>query len=195
MKSSIAKIMLIGTLLFVLTLGLTACSSKEVEWNGETESYHVTMAYDETDMYVIAGTVDYIFVGTVDSVINNVVDYGESGEYSAYSAYRITVQENLKGELKDEIECYRHGGYLKDGTLLYAISDHTENTRDIPQEGKQYIFMAFGQPDGALILEEFVGDIEYTGGDMKQNYIDYIANAVQDSRTRFLSKYDVNYEG
>ena len=58
----------------------------------------------------------------------------------AYSRYAITVEENLKGELTKNIECYRHGGYLRDGTLLYPRSDRIENTRDIPQEGKTYIF-------------------------------------------------------
>lgn len=194
MKVSISKVILTWSLLLPIILGLTACSSKTVEWNGEMESYRLIMAYDETNLYEITGTVDYIFIGTVDSVINNVVDYNSSAKYAAYSSYKITVGENLKGELKNEVECYRHGGYLKDGTLLYPVSDNAENTRDIPQEGKQYIFMAFGQPDGSLILEEFFGDIEYIGEEMKKDYMDYINNEIPDNRTRFVSKYDANYD-
>lgn len=194
MKFSICKVMLAGSLLLAIIFGLTACSSKTVEWNGEMESYRLTMVYDETNLYEIAGTVDYIFIGTVDSVINNVVDYNSSAEYAVYSSYKITVEENLKGELKNEVECYRHGGYLKDGTLLYPVSDNIENTRDIPQEGKQYVFMAFGQPDGTLILEEFFGDIEFTGDEMKENYMDYISNEIPDDRIRYMTKYDINYD-
>lgn len=67
------------------------------------------------------------------------------------------------------------------------------DTRDIPQEGKTYIFMAYGQPDGELILEEFSGDIEYTDEGLKEMYMDYIENEIPKEQEGFISKYDVNY--
>lgn len=181
-------------LMLICVLFLSACSDQKViEWNGEVEYYHLTMVYDETNMYETVGQVDYIFIGTVDEVLDNVVDYNTSNSMDAYSRYAITVEENLKGELTKNIECYRHGGYLKDGTLLYPRSDHIENTRDIPQEGKTYIFMAYGQPDGELILEEFSGDIEYADEGLKEMYMDYIKNEIPKEQEGFISKYDVNY--
>lgn len=180
--------------ILICVLFLSACSGQKViEWNGETEYYHLTLIYDETNMYETAGQVDYIFIGTVDEVLDNAVDYNTSNSMDAYSRYAITVEENLKGELTENIECYRHGGYLSDGTLLYPRSDRSENTRDIPQEGKTYIFMAFGQSDGELILEEFSGDIEYINEDQKEMYMDYIENEIPKEQEGFISKYDVNY--
>lgn len=180
--------------MLICILFLSACSNQKViEWNGEMEYYHITMVYDETNMYETAGQVDYIFIGTVDEVLDNVVDYNTSNSMDTYSRYAITVEENLKGELTKNIECYRHGGYLSDGTLLYPRSDRIENTRDIPQEGKTYIFMAFGQSDGELILAEFCGDIEYTDEGQKEVYMDYIENEIPKEQEGFISKYDVNY--
>ena len=64
------------TLMLICVLFLSACSDQKViEWNGEVEYYHLTMVYDETNMYETVGQVDYIFIGTVDEVIDNVVDY------------------------------------------------------------------------------------------------------------------------
>ena len=118
------KIKMKIALMLICTLFLSACSGqKAIEWNGEVEYYHLTMVYDETNMYETAGQVDYIFIGTVDEVLDKVVDYNTSNSMDAYSRYAITVEENLKGELTKNIECYRHGGYLRDGTLLYPRSD------------------------------------------------------------------------
>lgn len=187
------KIKVILLLMCMMFLG--GCSSSDViEWNGEMEYYHVTMAHDETDMYVTAGDLDYIFIGNVEKVIKNVVDYDSKDHMDVYSRYSVKVEENLKGELAESIECFRHGGYLKDGTLLYPKSDSLENTRDIPQEGKKYIFMAYGQPDGSLILAEFFGDVEYTDESQKDAYVEYIQNEISVERERFLSKYDANYK-
>ena len=181
--------------ILICILALSSCSSpKIIEWNGELEYYHITMIYDETNMYETAGQVDYIFIGTVDEVLRNVVDYNTSDSMDTYSYYSITVNENLKGTLVDNIKCYRHGGYLKDGTLLYPRSDRTENTNDIPKEGKTYIFMAFGQPDGELILAEFSGDVEYTDNNQREMYMDYIENEIPKEQVGFVSKYDVSYK-
>ena len=60
---------------------------KRIEWNGEVEYYHLTMVYDETNMYETVGQVDYIFIGTVDEVIDNVVDYNTSNSMDAYSRF------------------------------------------------------------------------------------------------------------
>lgn len=152
------------------------------------------MIYDEINMYETAGQVDYIFIGTIDEVLRNVVDYNTSDSMDTYSYYSITVvNENLKGTLEENIKCYRHGGYLKDGTLLYLRSNRIENTNDIPQEGKTYIFMAFGQFDGELILAEFTGDIEYMNDSQREAYMDYIENEIPKEQEGFVSKYDVNY--
>ena len=53
--------------------------------------------------------------------------------------------------------------------------------------------MAYGQPDGELILEEFSDDIEYTDEGLKEMYIDYIENEIPKEQEGFISKYDVDY--
>lgn len=166
---------------------LTGCRSKVIEHNGKVEYAHISMAIDETDMYIYAGSSDYIFIGTVESVLNEKVNYD-----SPYSSYSIKVDENLKGNLKSKIQCDKAGGYMKDGTLLLYESD---NLRDsgLPKVGKQYVFMAYAQEDGRLLITELNGNIEYAGKDMKKSYLDYINNEIENDRQRFISKYDIHY--
>ena len=42
--------------------------------------------------------------------------------------------------------------------------------------------MAYGQPDGELILEEFSGDIEYTDEGLKEMYMDGAVPALHPGR-------------
>lgn len=173
---------------------LSSCSPCMVAWNGEYESFHVTMAKDETNLYQTAGSVDYIFLGSVREVKRNVVDY-TSADRSGYSVYAVTVQDNLKGKLAEEIICYLQRGYLKDGTLLYPQSDQLENRNPLPEVGEQYLFMAYGQSNGDLILDLFHGDVAYTGEAQRAQYLEYIANSIADCRQRFVSKYDAAIAG
>ena len=143
-------------LLAILSLlVLSGCSQREVEWNGETIYNHVSMAIDETDMYVYTGSVDYIFAGKILKA-DDVIDGADGDSY-----YTVDVLENLKGELEGKIECYKHGGYLKDGTMVLFESDRTRET-GLPEEGGEYILMAYAQPDGSLLLSEFYSDVEYS---------------------------------
>lgn len=171
-----------------LVFTLTGCSSRIIEPNDKVEYAHVYMNIDETNMKVYAGTADYIFIGTVKSIVNNKVDHD-----SSYSTYSVTVEENLKGNLVSNIECDKFGGYMEDGTQLLYESDKLKDL-NLPEEGEKYIFMAYAQEDGRLVLTEFHGNVKYTGKDIKEEYLEYIHNQVENDRQRFVSKYDVNYK-
>ncbi len=181
------NVLLIAALCVLLTL--SGCSKKTVEWNGNVEYYaRVSMVVDETDLYAYVGVVDYVFVGTVEEVVRNVIPDEPGGSGEDLSVYKLRVVKNLKGELAENIECSKHGGLRKDGTMLLMFSDRSKDT-GLPEAGKQYIFLAYAQSDGSLTLSEFFDNRPYNEALLRE-YTDYCENEVPFDRTRFVSKYD-----
>ena len=175
--------------LFCIALSLTGCVAKTAVWNGETEYYaHVSMVVDETNLYEYVGAADHVFVGTVEKIVKNVVPDEPGGSDEDLSVYKIHVNQNLKGELVEDIECSKHGGLRKDGTMMLIFSD---NSRDsgLPEAGKEYIFLAYAQPDGSLTLSEFFDNRPYDG-ELLREYQDYCSNEITFDRTRFISSFD-----
>ena len=171
-------------ILLVSCLFLSSCANHPVQWNGNTVYTHITMALDETDLYQYVGAVDYIFVGVVQEANTNITEDNDK------STYKIEVTDNLKGELADEIECSKHGGILKDGTMLLYESDNLQDV-GLPEVGSTYIFMAYAQPDGSLLLSEFWGNVEFSEEELNRFY-NYIENEIPYERERFSSEYDAS---
>lgn len=145
---------------------------------------HITIALDETDLYQYVGAVDYIFVGVVKEANTNITEDNDK------STYKIEVTDNLKGELADEIECSKHGGILKDGTMLLYESDNLQDV-GLPEVGGTYIFMAYAQPDGSLLLSEFWGNVKFSEEELNR-FHNYIDNEIPYERERFSSEYDAS---
>ena len=181
--------LLILSVLFCILFSLTSCGAKTVTWNGDTEFYaHVIMVVDEPNLYEYVGVVDYVFVGTVEEIVKNVIPDEPNGSDADLSVYKIRVDENLKGELTENIECSKHGSFKKDGTMMLIFSDRSEDT-GLPESGNQYIFLAYAQPDGSLTLSEFFDNRQYSD-DLLQEYLDYCNNEILFDRTRFVSNFD-----
>lgn len=174
-------------IVLMLVCSLSACGPKVVQWNGQTEYFaHVSMVFDETDPYQYVGMVDYVFVGTVTEVVRNVPE--GDGDWSVYN---IHVDQNLKGELVEEIQCSKHGYMKRDGTMLLLASDYRKDS-GLPEAGKQYVFLAYAQEDGSLTLSEFFDNREYNEA-LGLEYQDYCRQEVVPiERERSVSRYDVN---
>lgn len=164
--------MLVFPLCLFLALLLAGCGEKVVVWNGETEYYaHVTLAVDETNLYEYVDAVGHVFVGTVEKVEQNLVpDEPEYGE-DDLSVYKIRVDKNIRGRLGSQVECAKHGGIRQDGTMLLIQSDNSVDT-GLPEEGGQYIFLAYAGRGGRLLLSEFFDNRPYSD-DLLQEYLDY----------------------
>ena len=173
---------LIFVCVLVTIFAMTACSSRRVEWNGETDYTHVMLSIDEANMYQYVGTADYVFVGKVTQARTAITADNDK------SSYKITVTENLKGELVDKVVCQKHGGLLPDGTMVLYATDSTQDT-GLPRTGGSYIFMAYAQPDGSLLLSELYGNVEYTEARLAE-YRGYVEHQQPDGRRRSVSKYD-----
>lgn len=169
---------------FWVIFALCGCAPKTVVWNGDVEYYaHVTMAVDETDLYAYVGAADHVFVGTVEKIIKNVIPDRPEFSEEDLSFYKIKVDENLKGELVENIECSKHGGLKKDGTMMLLFSDNKYDS-GLPQEGKQYIFLAYAQRDGSLMLSEFFDNRPYDE-ELLEEYLDYCKKAAVSLRPAY----------
>ena len=188
------KKLLCFVVMIAVVLSLSACGKTTVEWNGETEEMaNLLMVSDITNLYEYVGIVDYVFVGTVKEIEHNVIPDKIKQHEDSYSEYKITVDDNLKGNLVSEISCRKMGGFRKDGTML-LVSAEVPGGRMIldnglPEIGKQYIFLAYAQPDGSLTLSEIFDSREYDE-DLLAEYAEYVKNEVPQDRERFTSTYD-----
>ena len=154
------------------------------------------MVLDFTNLYEYVGIVDHVFIGTVEradySIPVDVTQYAQS-----FSQYQIHVDRNLKGELIENIECSKMGGLKNDRTMLLVAAE-TPNGKlvmdtGLPEVGKQYIFLAYTQPDGSLTLSEIFDNREYTDA-LLVEYLDYVDNEVAFERERFVSEYSNSAE-
>ena len=197
MKKLIAIILVSACVLGVIGY---ACSlsytQNEVTWNGNTECLgQLTMVLDFTNPYEYVGIVDYVFVGHVEDVDVVIPDKRTEFEQS-FSKYQIHVDKNLKGELVENIVCSKMGGLKNDGTMLLIAAETPSGKlvmdNGLPELGKQYVFLAYGQPDGSLTLSEIFDNREFNE-ELLEEYVDYVENEITFERERFVSEYDIEY--
>lgn len=184
MKAKVKKVICLVLSALIMTALLTACASAPVEWNGKTVYTHVLLGIDETNLFEYVGSVDYVFVGKVLEADHTITEENDKSTYGIY------VEKNIKGQLVHDIQCSKHGGLLEDGTMLLYESDRMQDT-GLPEVGKTYIFMAYAQSDGSLLLSEFYGNTEYTEEQLAQ-FENYHQNQIVSERKRFVSKYDAS---
>lgn len=173
----------------LLIFVLTSCSNN-ITWNGNIENLAiVNMTFDCSNPYEYAGIVDYIFVGTVEDIESIIISDNSD---QTDSVYKIRVDNNLKGELVENIICSKMGGLKKDGTMLLIVAETPQGEliadTGLPELGKQYVFSAYAQPDGSLTLSEIFDNREYNEA-LLEEYTDYIDHEIQFERERFVSEY------
>lgn len=107
---------------FVLTLSLTGCiTANNVIWNGkQVELVELLMADDISNMRKYADMVDYVFVGKVEEIIDDILPDKVKEHENYFSTYKI---QNVKGQLIDEVEVLKMGGFRKDGTMCIVTAE------------------------------------------------------------------------
>lgn len=186
MKSKVKKIIIVGAIaIVVLTSGLLYFLNLNNinKPNGKVE-YESVYIQEETNPYYQIGYADYVFVGKVIKENERfITDFG-----SPRTTYQITVIDNLKGNLQEDIEVIYPGGYNSEGTLILSRGDYIvdESLLDI---NKTYIFVGIGQSRGGILLQTLYTDTPYSE-ENKEKFMDYINNSEEVTRDRFHSKYE-----
>lgn len=117
-----------------------------------------SFVYNPHNLYESVGVVDYVFAGKVVSndgteyqdVVpredkeGNIIEIG-----SPYTHYTVQIIENIKGTLQTEkaICLVKDGGVAQNRKSVYL---HEEDM--LPETGKTYIFRAYTQEDGSLLV-------------------------------------------
>lgn len=134
-----------------------------------------SFVYDTTNIKEAVGIVDYVFVGNVVSndgtVYEDIVAMedknGRTKEVGTpYTNYTVRVLDNIKGELQtnDQIQVVKQGGIAQDRKSILVFENDA-----LPKAGQNYIFLAYAQPDGSLLISGPDSNIPITSSASRLN--------------------------
>ncbi len=112
-----------------------------------------TYRYNVNNLSNIVADADYVFVAKVDRVVNTVyrnpVRREDMWISRPYTKYKLNICSNIKGKLntKKNVTIYKAGGKEKNSNVK-CIYDKDR----LPSKGKYYVFMAYVQKDGSLLV-------------------------------------------
>ena len=155
------KILLAIALMVLVLIGYVAGVTKK-----GTEAL-VDFATDISDMQSVVDSVNCIFVGVVKESDTLIFDYDGKSEF------KVQVVKNVKGELPVETTVYKHGGHFINGNEVIVKADD-ESYTPMPEVGKQYLFLAFKQESGEVIIADYYGNIDYTNNEKVSEILQYI---------------------
>ena len=124
-------------------------------------------ATDMSDIQTVVDSVNCIFVGVVKESNTLIFDYDGKSEF------KVQVVKNVKGELPVETTVYKHGGHFINGNEVIVKADD-ESYTPMPEVGKQYLFLAFKQESGEVIIADYYGNIDYTNNEKVSEILQYI---------------------
>lgn len=113
---------------------------------------------DINNVQEMVGLADYVFVATVihdngthyDDILTTVDENGKPIDVGfPYTDYTVQIVENIKGNLITEspIEIVKEGGIAQNQKTLYVFEQDV-----MPSEEETYIFLAYAQEDGSLLI-------------------------------------------
>lgn len=117
-----------------------------------------TYVYNVADIRESVGMADYVCIGKVLSNDGTVYEHVVAMEKAnggfekvgdPYTKYTVQVVENIKGKLQMDqpITLKKDGGIAQDGKSVWLYEDDI-----LPQVGKYYVFLAYAQEDGSLLV-------------------------------------------
>lgn len=164
---------------------------------------------DPSDIRQAVGVVDYVFVGKVEAEVETRYLMGspvydmETGELvpdgDPRTVYTVRVLENIKGELitDEPIEVVKGGGVTLNKRYIRLFYSDA-----MPEPGKSYIFSAFTQENGDLLVIGPRSNVELPDGGEDQTLIDEYRTAYENEvipegwyPSGYVSRYDAEEAG
>ncbi len=147
-------VVLYGNIFYMENIAIQVMNLDKLPVSTMRPSYVV----DVKDNKAVVGKADYVFAGHVVSV--DKIEYRNSlfvdnfiglpkFTGTPYMQYTVQVTENIKGELitDETIIVYKQGGIAFDRHAFLAFENDF-----YPKEDEDYIFIAFTQNDGSLLV-------------------------------------------
>lgn len=128
-------------------------NNKGVNKSLETKYIHASYGFDVSNLNNIVADADYVFVAKVNNSLNTVYKYRTKVEdkwiSSPYTYYSLKVVQNIKGNLavNKNIKVLKTGGRGKNSNVNYVYENDI-----LPVKGQYYIFSAYIQNDGSLLI-------------------------------------------
>lgn len=110
---------------------------------------------DVSNINEIIGYSDYVFTGKVTEHMGNYQSDETKNEMFPYNKYKVEVLENYKGDLQDNIEIKKIGGYenTKKGEVLTLLDETLGDTKDfLPVVGETYLFTAVARKNASIVV-------------------------------------------
>lgn len=181
---------------------------------------HALSVIDRSNYKELAGFMDYVFIAEVnenieteykDRFTNQETIKADGIEIppKPYTKYKVTVLENLKGNLitNEPIEIIKNGGISNDNTHIELF----ENDK-LPEEGNVYIFFATVDHDNSLLISgsnsnilldsnknlrnknslDFLEDEYIEKHNILEHVLDGVENEIPFERDRGISVYENN---
>lgn len=170
-----------------------------------------TFVYDICDIRESVGIVDYVFVARVvnndgttyeDIVVMEDENCRPKEVGTPYTHYTVQVIDNIKGKLqtKTTIKIAKQGGVMQEKNGVFLFENDI-----LPEVGQIYVFLAYAQPDGSLLISGPDSNvlIEGTDGplseqalelDLNETYKSYVTayenEIIPVKRERYISDYE-----
>ena len=188
----------IGAVVILLVIGVLFFCIVKPSTSDEIKTSYLrgTFSIDYSDLNAVVGDADYVFVGTVASEEGTVykdavtveTDDGKTREVSGpYTNYTVNVTKN--------IPIQKSGGLSEDGSQYFVYEGD-----ELPVVGNEYIFFAYAQPDGSLLISGPVSNMSvsdntsdiapFSDSTEYSDIVDAYNNQVDSGRTRFTSSYE-----
>ncbi len=158
-----SSILGIGILIGAAALVLQNKQTNEESIGKEIPMYAIHADYniDVENPEAVVGSGNYVFVGELtelteltgttyeDEVPIETEDSTTEYVGDAYTQYKVSVLSNIKNELvlNNDIPIAKHGGIREDESA-YDIFENDQ----LPEVGKVYVFIAYTQDDGSLLV-------------------------------------------
>jgi len=175
-----------------------------------TYSIHGSFMVDVDNSKEVVGDADYVFMGKVveqtGTIYKNKIPIEqENGDVlyigSAYTNYTVSVIENIKNELVTDknISISKAGGLREDFSAYDIFEDDV-----LPEVGKTYIFIAYAQDDGSLLVSGPYSNILITNKNLLKTKSSFlktsefatykiaVGNQITTNRKYGVSKYKKN---
>ena len=160
-----SKKMIVGvTILLVLLVVMGTIYYLDYSDNKDKIKYiHASYGFDANNLNNIVSDADYIFVGKVINQGKTVYKYPVKVENkwitSPYTYYNLQVIKNVKGNLLKgkNVKILKAGGKDKYSNVKYVYENDI-----LPNKNEYYIFAAYVQQDGSLLVSGVNSTIKTT---------------------------------
>lgn len=148
------KIILGATIVLVIGIILGIISFRNYNKKENKVKYiHASYGFDVNNLNNIVSDADFVFVGKVINSAKTVYKYPVKVEdkwiTSPYTYYNLQIVKNIKGNLLKGkfVKILKAGGKDKYSNAKYVYENDI-----LPNKNGYYIFVAYVQPDGSLLV-------------------------------------------